>query len=207
MQDEKARIIKKYPNRRLYDTVTSCYITLEDVKQLVLDKVDIQVLDAKTSEDITLTILLQIVLEAESLGKPMFTYDALTQIIRFYGNAMQGMMGNYLEKNLHVFAQMQQHLLEQGRAIYGKDLMANMAPSEDLVASQASVMQGMINNYLEQSANLLVTMQNQLQGQATQVLKGFSFPLFLNPFMPTPLHSTTEPKPAETQTSSSTKKK
>ena len=99
MSAEK-RVIKKYPNRRLYDTSTSSYITLADVKQLVLDSVDIQVLDARTSEDLTRSVLMQIIMDEEAGGAPMFSYDALTQLIRFYGNAMQGLMGNFLGKNL-----------------------------------------------------------------------------------------------------------
>jgi polyhydroxyalkanoate synthesis repressor PhaR len=110
------RVIKKYPNRRLYDTATSSYITLGDVKQLVLENVDIQVVDAKTQDDITRSVLLQIILEEENGGMPMFSYEVLTQFIRFYGQAMQGMMGPFLEKNLQLFGQMQQKLQEQTRA-------------------------------------------------------------------------------------------
>jgi polyhydroxyalkanoate synthesis repressor PhaR len=91
-------LIKKYPNRRLYDTETSTYITLTDVKQLVLENEEFKVLDAKSSEDLTRSILLQIILEEESGGLPMFSSPMLSQIIRFYGHAMQGMMGSYLEK-------------------------------------------------------------------------------------------------------------
>ena len=90
------RLIKKYPNRRLYDTQTSTYITLADVKQLVLDHENFQVLDAKSGEDLTRPILLQIILDEEAGGVPMFTSQMLSQVIRFYGNAMQGMMGSYL---------------------------------------------------------------------------------------------------------------
>ena len=88
------RLIKKYPNRRLYDTRTSSYITLADVKALVLKHEQFQVVDAKTGEDLTRSILLQIILEEEAGGMPMFTSDLLSQLIRFYGNAMQGMVGN-----------------------------------------------------------------------------------------------------------------
>ena len=97
------RLIKKYPNRRLYDTETSTYITLADVKQLVLEQEDFQVLDAKSQEDLTRSILLQIILEEEAGGVPMFTSPMLSHMIRFYGHAMQGMMGTYLEKNLEAF--------------------------------------------------------------------------------------------------------
>ena len=82
---DSSRTIKKYPNRRLYDTETSTYITLADVKQLVLDNVGFKVVDAKSNEDITRSILLQIILELESEGVPMFNANMLKQIIRFYG--------------------------------------------------------------------------------------------------------------------------
>ena len=91
--ENQLRLIKKYPNRRLYDTKTSSYITLADVKQMVLKQEDFQVVDAKSGEDLTRQILLQIILEEESGGVPMFSSDLLSQMIRFYGNAMQGMMG------------------------------------------------------------------------------------------------------------------
>src|SRR3546814_7786702 len=94
------RLIKKYPNRRLYDTQTSAYITLSDVKQLVLDTEAFQVVDAKSGEDLTRSISLQIILEEESGGVPMFSATVLSQIIRFYGHAMQGVMGTFLEKNI-----------------------------------------------------------------------------------------------------------
>ena len=87
------RIIKKYPNRRLYDTANSGYITLADVKQMVLEFIDFQVIDAKSGDDLTRGILLQIILEEESAGMPMFSSEMLSQMIRFYGNALQGIMG------------------------------------------------------------------------------------------------------------------
>jgi polyhydroxyalkanoate synthesis repressor PhaR len=107
------RLIKKYPNRRLYDTQTSSYITLADVKELVLKTRIFQVVDAKSGEDLTRSILLQIILEEEAGGMPMFTSDLLSQMIRFYGNAMQGMMGKYLENNIKAFTDMQSKLQDQ----------------------------------------------------------------------------------------------
>ena len=98
---------------------------LGDVKQLVLDNVDIQVVDAKSQEDITRSVLLQIILEEENGGMPMFSYEVLTQFIRSYGQAMQGMMGPFLENNLQLFAQLQQKMQEQTRAIYGDNAMLN----------------------------------------------------------------------------------
>ena len=106
-------IIKKYPNRRLYDTSTSAYITLGEVKQLVLQRENVLVKDAKTGEDLTRSILLQIILEEEAAGIPMFSEAALANIIRFYGHAMQGHMGSYIEKNLQMFTDFQTKLAEQ----------------------------------------------------------------------------------------------
>src|SRR5690349_23032651 len=122
---QPTRIIKKYPNRRLYDTETSSYITLADVKKLVLEHIEFRVEDAKTKEDLTRSILLQIILEEETAGAPMFSSDMLTQIIRFYGNAMQGMMGSYLEKNIQTFIAMQKRLQDQSRQMYGGNPMLN----------------------------------------------------------------------------------
>jgi polyhydroxyalkanoate synthesis repressor PhaR len=173
MSDEK-RVIKKYPNRRLYDTATSCYITLEDVKQLVLEKVDIVVEDAKTHEDITRSVLLQIILEEENTGTPIFSYDVLTQIIRFYGNTMQGLMANYLEKNLELFARMQQRLQEQAKQAYGDSpLSPNANLWGEFMKFQAPAMQNMMTGYLEQSTNLFIDMQQQLQDRARNMWSGF----------------------------------
>jgi polyhydroxyalkanoate synthesis repressor PhaR len=107
------RVIKKYPNRRLYDTLTSSYITLSDIKQLVMLGADFKVRDAKTDEDITRAMLLQIILEAEAGGSPLFSEAVLANLIRTYGHAMQGFMGNYLEQNMQAFADMQKQFTAQ----------------------------------------------------------------------------------------------
>jgi polyhydroxyalkanoate synthesis repressor PhaR len=104
----ETRIIKKYPNRRLYDTEISSYITLEDVRQLVLQHVDFSVQDAKSKRDITRSILLQIILEREEDGEPIFSEPVLQEIIRFYGDSLQGMMTSYLEKSLKLFVEQQE---------------------------------------------------------------------------------------------------
>ena len=108
----KQRVIKKYPNRRLYDTDTSSYITLTEIKQLVMESEPCVVRDAKTGEDITRSILLQIILEEEANGSPMFTAAVLANVIRFYGHAMQGLMGGYLEKNMQTLMDMQAPLMQ-----------------------------------------------------------------------------------------------
>lgn len=107
-KEKGRRVIKKYPNRRLYDTETSAYVTLAQVRSLVMSHVPFVVRDAKTGEDLTRSILLQLILEAEtSGGVPMFSETMLANIIRFYGHAMQGFMGSYLERGILAFAEMQ----------------------------------------------------------------------------------------------------
>jgi polyhydroxyalkanoate synthesis repressor PhaR len=116
----EVRIIKKYPNRRLYDTEISSYITLEEVRQLVVDGEQFEVRDAKSGEDLTRSVLLQIISEHEDRGQPMFTTQLLSQIIRFYGDSLQGFMGSYLEKSLQVFLDQQQQFRSQLNNIMGR---------------------------------------------------------------------------------------
>ncbi|MES2564542.1 MAG: polyhydroxyalkanoate synthesis repressor PhaR [Pseudomonadota bacterium] len=175
---QSSRVIKKYPNRRLYDTETSSYITLQDVKKLVLDQIDFHVEDAKTKDDLTRSILLQIILDEEAAGSPMFSSDMLSQIIRFYGNAMQGMMGTYLEKNIHTFIDMQKRLQDQSRQIYGQNPMVNSEAWSEFVKMQGPALQGFMSRYLEQSANAFTEMQQQLQQQTRNIFSGFPFANF-----------------------------
>lgn len=180
MTDE-IRLIKKYPNRRLYDTATSAYITLADVKRLVLDQTAFKVLDAKTSEDLTRSILLQIILEEESGGAPIFSSDFLSQIIRFYGNAMQGMMGSFLEKNIHTFLDVQRKLHEQTMSKMGESPMVNPEAWGQFLQMQGPAIQGLMTNYLERSAQTFVDMQQQWQRQTQNLFTSFPFPGFPNP--------------------------
>jgi polyhydroxyalkanoate synthesis repressor PhaR len=117
----KPRVIKKYPNRRLYDTDISSYITVEDVRQLVLDGEDFEVRDAKTGEDLTRTVLLQIISEHEERGQPMFSTRMLSQIIRFYGDSLQGFMGGYLERSLQNFLDQSQQFRSQMSGLVGQN--------------------------------------------------------------------------------------
>lgn len=114
------RIIKKYPNRRLYDTEISSYITLEEVRQLVLDNEDFEVRDAKSGEDLTRSVLLQIISEHEDKGQPMLSPQLLSQIIRFYGDSLQGFMGNYLERSMQLFLEQQQQFRSQMGGMLGQ---------------------------------------------------------------------------------------
>ena len=178
---EQQRLIKKYPNRRLYDTRTSSYITLADVKDLVLNHEHFQVVDAKTGEDLTRSILLQIILEEEAGGAPMFTSDLLSHMIRFYGNAMQGMMGKYLESNIKAFTEMQAKLQDQARSIYGE----NSPVGQDLWAQflnfQGPALQSMMGAYVDQSKKMFEQMQSQLESQTRNMFTGFQFPNYTKP--------------------------
>ena len=168
------RLIKKYPNRRLYDTQTSSYITLADVKQLVLASEVFTVVDAKTEQDLTRSILLQIILEEEANGQPMFSSAALSQIIRYYGHAMQGMMGNYLEKNIQVFIDIQNKFTENSKGVIDEKPFSPEMWTQ-FMSVQAPMMQGMRSNYIEQSKGLFVQMQEQMQSQAKNVFGVFPF--------------------------------
>jgi len=115
------RVIKKYPNRRLYDTEESRYITLADVRDLVINQIDFQVIDKKSGDDITRTILLQVISEQEAHGEPVMSKDFLSQVIRAYGTAMPGFMGRYLEQSLKMFMSQQQMLRGQLKRVVGVD--------------------------------------------------------------------------------------
>lgn len=114
------RILRKYTNRRLYDTSRSCYVTLEDVKQLVLNGETFQVQDSKTGQDLTRNILLQIISEQEADGGgTLLTNQVLQQLIRFYGDSMQGMMSQYLEQSIGAFLEHQDRIRDQMKTMMG----------------------------------------------------------------------------------------
>ena len=182
--EKQVRLIKKYPNRRLYDTKTSSYITLVDVKQMVLKQEEFQAVDAKTGEDLTRQILLQIILEEESSGSPMFTSDALSQMIRTYGNAMQGMMGGYLEKNIHAFQEMQKSLQEQSNKLYGDGAKVPTEMWTQFMSMQGPAMQGLMQTYMDQSRKMFAQLQEQMTSQSRNMFTGFTFPGFPAPNKP-----------------------
>ncbi|EGI78393.1 polyhydroxyalkanoate synthesis repressor PhaR [Hylemonella gracilis] len=151
------RVIKKYPNRRLYDTQTSSYITLVEVKQLVMSQQPFVVRDAKSGDDLTRSILLQIILEEEAGGAPLFSTQVLGQIIRFYGHAMQGWMGGYLEKNIQALHEIQTRMTALG-------LSQNMAKS----------VEDSTQRYLQAQEQMQRQVQDQLQKQTEQMLGLFA---------------------------------
>lgn len=175
---DNVRLIKKYPNRRLYDTKTSTYITLADVKELVLKQEVFQVIDAKSGEDLTRSILLQIILDEEAGGAPMFSSDVLSQFIRFYGSAMQGMVGSYLESNIQLFNEVQKRLQDQSQSMYGANAPANQDMWKQFLSFQGPAMQSVVSAYMEQSRNMFTQMQEQLQSQTRNMFGGFPFPGF-----------------------------
>ncbi|PJK12893.1 polyhydroxyalkanoate synthesis repressor PhaR [Lysobacteraceae bacterium NML120232] len=115
------RIIKKYPNRRLYDTDISSYITVEDVRQLIMDGEEFEVRDAKSGEDLTRQVLLQIISEQEQGGQPLLSNQVLSQLIRFYGDSLQGFMGNYLERSMQLFLEQQNQFRQQLGGMMGQN--------------------------------------------------------------------------------------
>jgi polyhydroxyalkanoate synthesis repressor PhaR len=158
-----ARVIKKYPNRRLYDTVTSSYVTLAEIKQLVMAHEPLVVRDAKTGEDLTRSILLQIILEEEAAGVPMFSEALLANLIRFYGHAMQGYMGPFLEKQSQLLADWQSHLGEQAKPLTPE------AWGQFMQQWQSQFMNGLFNP----SASVMGQMQEQMQKNTEQMLGVF----------------------------------
>ena len=164
-----SRTIKKYPNRRLYDTQTSAYITLAEIKKLVLEQTEFQVFDAKTNQDITRSILMQIILEEEGGSSPLFSSEMLTQMIRCYGNAMQGAMGVYLEKGIQGFVEVQQKLRQQSASLFGVNSAAGSEGWAQFLKTQAPALQGLMGNYLERSAGVFLEIQSQVQKQAREI--------------------------------------
>ena len=144
----ETRIIKKYPNRRLYDTEISKYITLEDVKQLVLEGVDFRVMDVKTEEDLTRSILLQIIAEQEHNGEPIFSTRTLTQLIRSYGNAYQSAFAEYLQNSLEIFAE-QQKQFQRG---FQKAATSNpLTTMQELAEKNLEMWQQLQDNFMKSS--------------------------------------------------------
>ena len=169
------RVIKKYPNRRLYDTQTSAYITLAEVKGLVMQNEPIVVKDAKTGEDLTRSILLQIILEEEAGGAPMFTEAMLANIIRFYGHAMQGFMGSYLERNVQMFTEMQSRFADQMKGATPeawRNFMGLQMPGMPAMPAMPD-MSAAAGNYQAQSQQFFQQMQEQMQKQTEQMLAAF----------------------------------
>ena len=161
--ETRARVIKKYPNRRLYDTQSSAYITLAEIRQLVMASESLVVRDAKTGEDLTRSILLQIILEEEAAGAPMFSEALLANLIRFYGHALQGYMGPFLEQQMQMMADWQSRLAEQAKPVTPEAWAQLMQqwPSQ------------WFSGLLQPSTSVMDQMQEQMQKNTEQMLGVF----------------------------------
>jgi polyhydroxyalkanoate synthesis repressor PhaR len=115
------RVIKKYPNRRLYDTVESRYITLADVRRLVVEKIDFVVVDKKNNADITRSILLQVIAEQEHLPEPILTQDFMVNVIRSYGSNVQTSVSGHLEQTLKQFLSQHHQARERPKPFGGSE--------------------------------------------------------------------------------------
>ena len=138
-------------------------------------------MDAKTGDDLTRSILLQIILDEESGGVPMFSSEMLSQMIRFYGTAQQTIIGQYIEQNVQAFLAIQKKLQEQAKQVYGDKMMLTPELWKQFMQMQAPAMQGMLGNYLEQSAKLFIDMQQRMQDQTRGMFSSFPFPTFATP--------------------------
>ena len=147
------RIIKKYPNRRLYDTELSHYITISDLRQLIVGSEEFQVVDAASGDDITRSTLLQIINEQESGGEPLFTTEILTNLIRFYGGSTQKMFTDYLDRSLTLFVEQQQAYQDRLADFLGQTSMGAMS---EMARRNMEVWQDVQQNFLE-SAGLAKT--------------------------------------------------
>lgn len=152
MTNSAIRIIKKYPNRRLYDMTTSSYITIADVKKMIIEQNNIAVQDAKTGEDLTRQVLLQILLEEESGGTHLLSNEMLCQFIRVYGEAMHSVLGPFLAQNMQLFGNWQQNIQQQTKEI--KDASSWLNP--------------FVTSSIPASPQMFLKWQQDLQDQALQ---------------------------------------
>ena len=161
------RIIKKYPNRRLYDTHVSHYITLEEVRQLVLQNIAFRVEDKRTREDITRTILLQVIAEQEEGGNPIFSVDLLAFIVRYYGDPMQSSVSRYLELSLRLFAEQQHHFTEQLRDLLGQ-AQQPVQVLKELAEKQVPVWRSVRKEFLKslQRAKVVLPLREKNDGES-----------------------------------------
>lgn len=139
------RVIKKYANRRLYDATASRHVTLDDLRKLIVSGAKIKVVEDKSGEDITRSILLQIIADQEQFGQPILSTPTLETIIRFYGDTMQGFMGRYLEQSVATFMQQQQAMQSQLTKLLPN---TPLSPFGDLMQQNLAIWQQMQESWL-----------------------------------------------------------
>lgn len=168
------RVIKKYQNRRLYDTATSTYIVLEDIKQMIMDGDIVSVLDVKNDTDVTRSVLLQILLEEEATDSPILSNDFLVQIIRFYGKAFQPAISPFLEQGMDMLRQTQKRFYAQLKATYHKDsIPSSLDLWKEFWQERGPQVQQNIFDYLNTSTNNFIQMQEQVQEQIQSQAENF----------------------------------
>lgn len=174
------RIIKKYQNRRLYDTATSMYIVLSDIKDYIVARETIKVVDVKTEQDVTRSVLLQIILEEEVNGAPMFSDDFLFQIIRFYGKTFQPSISPFLENGIDLFQKLQKQFYEQVNTNPStNNVTSGIEMWNDFLVKKNSRVENNLKDYIENSANTFLKMQESLKQQTENMLNYIPFP-FVN---------------------------
>jgi polyhydroxyalkanoate synthesis repressor PhaR len=171
-QFEGHRVIKKYPNRRLYDTKHSTYITLFDIKDLVMTQEPFVVIDVKSGDEITRSILMQIILEEESGGHPLFSTQSLMQMIRFYGNSLQGMMSPFLEQNLNQFVDL------QNQYVVHCQKMGSLSSPESWLSFINNRSTTEVMNPMQFFTNAGAQFWEQMQSQTPPIMQGFPFKPF-----------------------------
>jgi polyhydroxyalkanoate synthesis repressor PhaR len=173
----ETRIIKKYQNRRLYDTATSTYIVLDDIRQIIVDGELVKVIDVKSEQEVTRSVLLQIILEEEVNGIPMFSDEFLFQIIRFYGKSFQSSLSPFLEQGVDLFRKMQKQFYEQIRDVYGKEkLPSGVELWKGYIQQQTPQIEASIKEYVDNSTNAFLKMQEHLQHQTENMLSYMQIP-------------------------------
>lgn len=179
MKEKKnlVRIIKKYQNRRLYDVSTSTYVVLDDIKQIIMDGEEIKVIEVKSEQDVTRSVLLQVLLEEEMHGVPIFSNDFIYQIIRFYGKAFQSSLSPFLEQGVDLFRRTQKKFYEQIREVYGKEkLSSGVELWKEFIEKQGPGIEEIVREQMQTSTGAFLKMQEQLQQQTRQLLDYMQFP-------------------------------
>ena len=162
----ETRIIKKYQNRRLYDTATSTYIVLEDIKQMIVDGDLVQVTDVKSGEDVTRGVLLQIILEEEAHQTPIFSNSFLLQIIRFYGKSFQPAISPFLEQSMDMLRQTQKKFYSQLKATHPKEsIPSSLELWKEFLQDHGPLVQQNIFDYLASSTTNFLQVQEQVNEQ------------------------------------------
>ena len=165
-KDSQLRLIKKYPNRRLYDTDISRYITLEEIRQLVLQNIRFRVEDKRTHEDITRSILLQVISEQEEGGDPMFTTELLQFIIRYYGDPMQTSISRYLELSARLFQEQQHHFTDQLRNMLGQ-AQAPLTILREMADKQVPIWRSVRREFLRNLATKAKVIKRRIDENST----------------------------------------